>query len=51
MRALLIGDAPSALEYEYVTEPPYGVVVIGSLTIGGLLRFRESLTEMDSWCL
>ena len=41
MRALLIGDATSALEYEYVTEPPYEVVVIGSLTIGGLLRFRE----------
>ena len=41
MRALLIGDAPSALEYEYVTEPPYEVVVIGSLTIGSLLRFRE----------
>ena len=41
MRALLIGEAPGALEYEYVTEPPYEVIVIGSLSIGGLLRFRE----------
>ena len=41
MRALLIGEAPGPLEYEYVAEPPYEVVVIGSLTIGALLRFRE----------
>ena len=41
MRALLIGEAPGALEYEYVTEPPYEVIVIGSLSSGGLLRFRE----------
>ena len=41
MRALLIGEAPGVLEYEYVAEPPYEVVVIGSLTIGELLRFRE----------
>ena len=41
MRALLIGEAPAALEYDYVTEPPYEAVVIGSLTIGALLRFRE----------
>lgn len=41
MRALLIGEAPGQLEYEYVAEPPYEVVVIGSLTIGELLRFRE----------
>ena len=40
-RALLIGDAPGALEYEYVTAPPYDAVVIGSLTPGQLLRFRE----------
>ena len=41
MRALLIGDAPAALEYEYVDGPPYEVIVIGSLSIGTLLRFRE----------
>ena len=41
MRALLIGDAPAALEYEYVDGPPYEVIVIGSLPIGTLLRFRE----------
>ena len=41
MRALLIGDAPGPLEYEYVTVPPYEVIVIGSLSIGELLRFRE----------
>ena len=41
MRALLIGEAPGALPYEYVDGPPYDAVVIGSLTIGQLLRFRE----------
>ena len=41
MKALLIGEAPGALEFEYVEGPPYEVVVIGSLTIGELLRFRE----------
>ena len=41
MRALLIGDAPGPLEYEYVTAPPYEIIVIGSLSIGELLRFRE----------
>ena len=41
MRALLIGDAPGPLEFEYVAEQPYEVIVIGSLTIGQLLRFRE----------
>ena len=41
MRALLIGDAPGLLEYEYVTAPPYEIIVIGSLSIGELLRFRE----------
>ena len=41
MRALLIGDAPGPLEYEYVDGPPYEAVVIGSLSIGALLRFRE----------
>ena len=40
MRALLIGTQPP-LEYEYVPEPPYDAVVIGSLTLGQLLRFRE----------
>ena len=41
MKALLIGEAPVGLDYEYVTAPPYEAVVIGSLTIGELLRFRE----------
>ena len=41
MRALLIGEAPAGLDYEYVTAPPWDAVVIGSLTIGELLRFRE----------
>ena len=41
-RALLVGREPGvALEYEYVQAPPYDAVVIGSLTIGALLRFRE----------
>ena len=41
MRALLIGDRPGGLEYEYVDAPPYDAVVMGSLTPGQLLRFRE----------
>ena len=41
-RALLIGKEPGAeLGYQYVQEPPYEAVVIGSLTLGELLRFRE----------
>ena len=44
-RALLIGDAPG-LDYEYVQEPPYEAVVIGSLTLGQLLRFREERVLM-----
>ena len=41
-RALLVGRAPRAeLGYEYVTEPPYEAVVIGSLSLGQLLRFRQ----------
>ena len=42
IRALLIGKAPeTALGYDYVREPPYEAVVIGSLTLGQLLYFRE----------
>lgn len=41
-RALLIGDPPAAdLGLDYVKEPPYDTVVIGSLSLGQLLRFRE----------
>lgn len=40
-RALLIGEEPGALEYEYVRTQPYDAVVIGSLSAGQLLRFRE----------
>ena len=41
-RALLIGSEPSAeLGYHYVQEEPYDAVVIGSLSIAGLLRFAE----------
>ncbi|MDO5399395.1 MAG: hypothetical protein Q4F17_00250 [Eubacteriales bacterium] len=42
MRALLIGREPgAALGYEYTAQPPYDAVVIGSLTLNELLRFRE----------
>lgn len=42
MTALLIGKEPGLpLGYTYVREPPYDGVVIGSLTLGELLRFRE----------
>ena len=41
-RALLIGKEPGTeLGFSYVTEPPYETVVMGSLSIGQLLRFRE----------
>ena len=41
-RALLLGrEPPLELGYAYVTEPPYEAVVIGSLTLSQLLRFRE----------
>ena len=41
-RALLIGrEPPVNLGYEYVKEPPFDAVIIGSLTLGQLLAFRE----------
>ena len=41
-RALLIGREPGTeLGFQYVTEVPYEAVVIGSLTLSQLLRFRE----------
>lgn len=41
-RALLVGRAPGPeLGYDYVTDKPYEAVVIGSLTLSQLLRFRE----------
>ena len=41
-RALLIGREPGGLAgYEFVAEAPYEAVVIGSLSLGALLRFRE----------
>ena len=41
-RALLIGREPLAeLGFDYVTDAPYDAVVIGSLTLGQLLCFRE----------
>ena len=42
IRALLMGKEPGMeLGFQYVGEPPYEAVVIGSLTISQLLRFRE----------
>lgn len=42
IRALLIGREPGTnLGYDYVSEPPYDAVVIGSLSLSQLLRFRE----------
>lgn len=41
-RALLIGREPGAdLGCRYVDAPPYDAVVLGSLTLGQILRFRE----------
>ena len=42
IRALLIGKEPPVdFGYDYVKDEPYDAVVIGSLTLGQLLRFRE----------
>lgn len=42
IRALLIGREPAAeLGFEYVTEAPFDAVVLGSLTLSQLVRFRE----------
>lgn len=42
IRALLIGKEPAAaMDYAYVQEAPYDAVMIGSLTLGQLLRFQE----------
>ena len=42
MTALLIGlEPPVSLGVTYVSQEPYDAVVIGSLTLGQLLRFRE----------
>ena len=40
-RALLIGDAPAGLPYQYVDTMPYDAVVIGSLSLGQLLHFSN----------
>ena len=41
-RAMLLGKEPGMeLGFVYVREPPYEAVVIGSLTLSQLLRFRE----------
>ena len=41
-RALLIGNEPPvSLGVSFVEQPPYDAVVIGSLRISELLRFRE----------
>ena len=41
-QALLIGNPPAQdLGWSYVSEPPYSAVVIGSMTLGELLYFRQ----------
>ena len=40
-RALAVGEPAASLPFSYVTAAPYDAVVIGSLTLGQLLRFRE----------
>ena len=40
MKAYLIGEKPP-LSYDFVKEPPFDAVVIGSLTLGQLLHFSD----------
>ena len=40
-KAFLIGNAPEGLDFQYVREAPFEAVVIGSLTLGQLLRFEN----------
>ena len=41
-RALLLGQAPGEpLGYEYVAEPPYEAVVVGSVSLGQLLGIPD----------
>ena len=41
-RALLIGKAPTVeLGFTYTADEPYDAVVIGSLSLGALLHFRQ----------
>lgn len=41
-RALLLGKEPGTeLGFQYVQDKPYDAIVIGSLSLSGLLRFRE----------
>ena len=43
-RALLVGKEPGLeLGFQYVQEAPYDAVVIGSLSLSQLLRFREDM--------
>lgn len=43
IKALLVGMEPARdLGYEYVNQPPYDAVVIGSLTVGELLYFHQT---------
>ena len=47
MTALLIGKEPGVpLGFTYVREPPYDVVVIGSLTLGELLPLGFTRDDM-----
>lgn len=42
IRALLVGTAPPVpLDFSYVADKPYDAVVIGSLSLGDLLHFRQ----------
>ena len=44
IRAMLLGKEPGMeLGFQYVREEPYEAVVIGSLTLSQLLRFREQM--------
>ncbi len=40
-KAYLLGNAPDGLDFDYVSQPPFEAVVIGSLSLGQLLHFSD----------
>ena len=40
-KAYLLGNAPDGLDFDYVSQPPFEAVVIGSISLGQLQHFSD----------